>query len=52
MAKVKKTYKDMWKKVLSFWNDIIYFEGGAKSRYGVRIGCFKDKGRYGNYSIT
>lgn len=30
----------------------IYFEGGAESRYGIRVGCFKDKGRSGNYSMN
>jgi len=30
----------------------IHFEGGAESRYGIRVGCFKDKGRSVNYSMN
>ena len=29
----------------------LHFEGGAKSRYGIRVGYFKNKGRSGNYSM-
>jgi len=30
----------------------IHFEGGAKSRYGIRVGYLKDKGRSGNYTMN
>lgn len=30
----------------------IHFEGGAESRYGIRVGYLKNKGRSGNYAMN